>query len=343
MPPIIPVTEVSVAECTQGYAFAQISPFDAYETAKPICMPDFLVLPTQKNRYKLKGTGSTGTTGIGYLTGSAYAPANNGAAVTFTNAASVGGLATAINAFTFVGNQAFPNSPYQLLDFSSGSVLYRTCGAAIRVRFKGTLLNSGGTVYAFRSPTNSDITGYAPSDIIPLDQCKAYPLEPNVWTTVHWKVATPADQQFTGTVPSNLQMVLIIVSATGSPQPFEFEAVQFNELVGSAVPGKTVSHSDPVGFGAVQELTTKTKDSFHGKSASKASIVNSIARVMKESTSYIKHIPTAIQYGKSGYNMITGLMGGGSQATEASNLIKGSGPIIEFLEDSPEILSIAAV
>lgn len=341
-PMMISTTSVQISECTEGFAYAQLNAFDAFDKGNPVCMPDTVVLPTQKNRYKLKGNGSTGTTGIGHIIASAYAPAYDGTAVSSTQANSVGTLSTGFNLFTNLQSIPFPTSPYSIAQFFAGDVEFRSCAFAVRVMFKGTVLNAGGSVYAYRTPSNTDLQALTPSDIIPLDQCVQYPLIANEWTTVHWKVAKPDDLDFGTAIPPQYQMCLIVVSATGTPQPFNFEAVYFNEVVGAQAAGKTISHSDPVGFGAVQALTTRVKDSYRGNGPSKKRISNSVASVIKESTSYVKEVPKLIQSAKAGYNMVSGLLGNGSKSSSAG-MIRGSGPIVEFLEDTPEAMSLIAV
>lgn len=308
-------TVVETAACTESFGYAQRNPFQAFlDKNSEVCMPDSIVLPTGKRRLLLKGSGSTGTTGVGFLIGIPYNPSNDTQSAIVSTAASVGGTATAFSAFTNTITPVFANSSYAAADFSAGNVEFRTAAYGIRLRFKGTNLNEGGSVYAYRSPSNTDIWTLKPDDLIPLSTTKSYDFTKE-WVTLRWKIATPNDTDFASTTSTSGVMVLVVVSATGSPQPFEYQAVTFHELVGGNVNTLTESHSDPVGFGAVQAVGARGSDSFNGKGPSKGAVVSEIGGTIQKSTSHVKQV---VSYGKKFLNAA-------GQGMQMYNSIKGAG------------------
>lgn len=306
-------TVVETAACTESFGYAQRNPFDAFiNKSAEVCMPDAIVLPTGKRRLMLKGTGSTGTTGVGYVLGQPYNPTNNGSGTITTTAASVGTTATAFSGFTNYALSPFTNGSYAIGDIGLNSVEYRICAFGIRVRFKGTQLNKGGTVYAYRSPSNSELWTVTPDALIPLSTCKSYDFG-DEWVTVRWKIATPTDTDFASAIATTSALALIVVAATGDAQPFEYQAVTFFELVGSNVNSLTESHSDPVGFGAVQAVGARGSDSFKGKGPSKTSVVQQIGSVIKNSASHVKDVyhfgQKAFGYAQQGYQLYNSVRG----------------------------------
>lgn len=276
------VAVTRVADCTAKFALAQRNPFVAYySNISEVCMPDSVVLPTEKGRLITKGSGATGTTGYGFVIGNPYCVTNDGAPMAATSGASIMAAATVIN--TVAANvSSYNESAYTNADLGANNVEYRICGYGLRVRYTGTQDTMGGTVYAYRSPSNTDIGGETFNSISPLPETQRYPLSRD-WVTIVWKLASPTDMDFATSTGGVYTMGLLIQSPNAA-QTFDYEAVVFYELVGQNVPQKTKSDSDPTGFGAVQAVGTATQDSFKGSGPSMGHLKEKICQEAKRTT-----------------------------------------------------------
>lgn len=289
----VQLSRVSVAECTRKFAIAQRHPFYAWKSnMSEVCMPDSVVLATAKRRIVAKGTGGTGNNNLGYLSGNYHVVTNDQACgqVTELNNAGVGSSTLIAAVWDSLGTGVatgtlYSNAEFATADLAASSLEYRTCAFGIRLRYTGTHDNMGGTVFAYRSPSNTNLNPDTFDAIANHKNTIRYPFD-REWTSVVWKVATPDDTDFATAQPAIMPMVILIQSAAPNVT-FEWEIVNFHELVGQKVNDTTISHSDPQGFGATQAATTKVPDSHHGNGPSAASIINSVKESVAEAATYI--------------------------------------------------------
>jgi len=158
------------------------------------------------------------------------------------------------NATTFVNN-----SPYVFADFSVAEYQSRHNVIGLRVRNITPMNDRGGTLFSLRSPSDSNLTGAAFNDLIQrcnvtgdVTRCDT---TGSKWNYAYW-VPRDIDQTeyepFSFCVnPSGGQMTNVICfiaqGPEGIPQTYEFEFVEFGEVISSAAyfPQHGCTSNDP--------------------------------------------------------------------------------------------------
>jgi hypothetical protein len=273
-----------LANCTYDYATALVNPFKSF--ARELCIPDTIVIPSFKFRTFTRGVFSTGVLGVGFAI---YNPflANmfqTGPTGTLTNDPVIYTTTAYPNAYyawsitagaysTGIAG-AGSNSPFTpgfwqigLVAGDSRSRQYRLVAAGIRVRYIGTDFRNQGRLILYRSEGNQTVynastvlTGsnllastYAQS--VPVSRKSSYVFyQPDQATLLNYQSVNVYDPTLGGgpAIGNANWSLLIYVDGgdTTTPQSWEFEACSWYEAVGSQL-SVTMSHSDPVGFGAV--------------------------------------------------------------------------------------------
>lgn len=296
--------------CTKEYLQALTDPFGL---SKPACIPDMHVVPSKKNTLITHGTLSTDTTGFGFLVVNPFCAANNlftctdtGVQYLFGLASYSDGTATLTSVQTFQNNTSpngvvatpVPQSPYGIADFHdhpsavpNGGIdaQVRIVGAGVQIRYTGTRLNEGGTLYATRRSDGESMNAMSIPEVASRRDTITCPVN-NTWKTVSYIPIQPDDYDYctnglTGTrgqanITTNIttaveetryNMGFLIKSAAAS-QPFEFRIIQHVEFVGKALDSVTRSHSDIVGMSAVRNVTAQTLPAIAGKSIYNAAV-----------------------------------------------------------------------
>jgi hypothetical protein len=276
---------VHIAECSAHYAMAVSDPFTAWnDNIPPVCVPDNVVLPTVKQRFFARGAGATGTTGFGYVTLSPYPPCSDTNSVISTTATSVMTATTTLSAVTNYQYSHFA-SPFTESQLGAAALQYRIVAAAIRVRYSGTKLNEGGNVFAFRNPTNQNSNGSYSYNSIAQQPTAKYFTNNSEWVSLSWRPATSTDYSFSySTTPS--YCLTIAIQSAAVAMPFEYETVIFVEWLGASSGVPTVSHSDPVGFGAIQEVLTTAPES-HSGTRKHINIIKSVGDAIAKTASFV--------------------------------------------------------
>jgi len=238
-----------VPKCTRDYMRVLSDPIGSYGEVAEACVPDAVVLPSTKRSYRLRGAFSTGTSGVGFILLSPYRPATDHVCITTTSAASVGAFNTALTSFNNLDNKNYN------VEWSSGdNVHYRIVGAGVKVFYRGTLLNSGGFYGTYRNPVNSDVSLWSLDYMSQTPEWRQFKATADGSAEEIWLPQIDTDFTYDVVSGSNAAPICIgVVSGTTTPQPYEYEVVLYYELNGQYLTqGRTPSHSDPVGFGAVQ-------------------------------------------------------------------------------------------
>lgn len=219
-------------------------------------------IPTQvqlsaKRHYFARGSFSTGATGVGFIIAN-LSWTNDTPQVLVTTAASVGGVATALSAFTGTSSVA-NNSEFVAASFGSGAALLqgRTVGCAIYVKYADTELKRGGDMILFEEPNHNDISAYTYNSILGFPTARRVTIS-NKWQHVCYSPNSMAETNF---VPnrgglwngSSLPWMLAVpITSAGAPCSFDFAVDSWVEIAGATVRGQTMSYNDPVGYGVVQ-------------------------------------------------------------------------------------------
>jgi hypothetical protein len=137
------------------------------------------------------------------------------------------------------------NGDYRLIDFTNNDIMGRVVSSGIRVRYSGTQLNLGGTLYCLEQPSHQTLVGFGISDLLAFDRCKTVPVS-RQWTVCTWQPVTASEFNYTdlvsepaGTAHNNL--CIAIMSEPGNT--FDWEYFINFEVIGDKARGKTVSHS----------------------------------------------------------------------------------------------------
>lgn len=195
------------------------------------------------------------------------------------------GFVQYVDANTFVGNAIdlestgsavtgvatqFSNSPYTNAQFGAGSanLQFRVVSAGLRIKYSGTSLAQGGTVFGLHQPNHETLQGYAPSTIMSFDEGEKFVVldqqrsKANAWFTVLYRPVDPFDCEFSSQngLPdvslasggTTFPMGFIVVAPSTTPITFEYEAFANVEFTGAPARAKQLSWADPVGFAAVQ-------------------------------------------------------------------------------------------
>lgn len=245
-----------LSACAREYAHALADPFDG-----PLgCIPDYPALNTRRARVFARGTGATGTNGIGFV---ATIP-NNGIAgddnfvYSSTSAYTLTAFPTTWTEAGVVASDS--NSEYSTAQLVDGNVLVRTVAHGLRVRYTGTEYARGGEIYSLQHPAHQTLSNATPGNLAGFDEFKRFEVD-REWKTVVYTPVDLADTSFglyANIAPTALNgafMGHMILAPSSTAETFSWEAFSVVEYNGPNVRGKTPSHYDPAGFAAVQAAT----------------------------------------------------------------------------------------
>ncbi len=256
---------VHVSKCAQDYARCLMNPFDG-----PLaCIPDYPALHSRRVRVFSRGVvGTSGTTGIGFITLSPLRGLySDGPMGVFTTSA-YAGTTIDVNSATAGVDQYFSNADYTSAQYGSAAdqVQGRVVAAGLRIKYRGTELNRGGTIYALTEPTHDNLNGSTISALAGQADCKKFAVN-GQWTNLYYKPFSAGENQF-GTTSStstndtaaftNYMVFMIQAPTPTTACEFEFEAYEVAEYTGRNVRGTQPSHFDPTGFAAVHAVAASS-------------------------------------------------------------------------------------
>jgi hypothetical protein len=203
---------------------------------------------------------------------------NDANSVTVSNSAFVtsvisAGVITGVNGLT-------TNAPYAIADVAGDAVNYRLVAAGIRLRYIGTQLEMGGSIYAAVTPSHTSLQGASAADFLALDRVEQAPFDRS-WVAVTWTPVKEEETTFITTYGGGTpHLAVLIKAASTTPVAFEFEVYAHVEYIGSNVRQKTQSHADVIGFQkaatAVSALHTRAVDAISNNKFSIDKFANSV-------------------------------------------------------------------
>lgn len=228
---------------------------DPFNAEKETYVPAYPARPSRKCTAFARGSMATSsTTGVGYLvtTGNICNDQAGGYVTTSANTILATG-AVPDSTGTGVSLWSF-NSDYASSTFGSGSgyAQQRLVALGIRVRYAGSELNRGGTIYALEHPLHKSLGSNTFANLASFESCYKGPVQSNKWTEVSYHFLDPEDFAYnsagypTGWSGVPLAIAIVAPSATTSIS-FDWEAVVHYEIIGANVRGKSPSFSDIVG------------------------------------------------------------------------------------------------
>lgn len=138
---------------------------------------------------------------------------------------------------------------------------WRPVGGGVKLRYSGNVMQRAGKIYLYEEPENSVAltqtgAGVDPADLLKQVECSYSALGDGEYAVL-WHPRTISDLDYSSAWQSaatdlaKYQTLLIVIQGCAS-QTFEFEAIMHWEMIGSQIPSRTKTDSDPSGLAAVQ-------------------------------------------------------------------------------------------
>lgn len=264
--------QYKLSPCAKHYVDSLVNPFDGEPGA---CIPMLPNCPSSKKRYWARGVFSTGTNSAGWIVGRPYM-ANDSWVAAATNSSYTGTASTQLNTSTFGGgvtsyncNSEFNGPAFEAPGngvSGASAVAGRVVSWGLRIRYRGTELNRGGTVTLFEEPEHLDITnnnssggGMSLATMLAYENVQTHPIPSDgSWLYLTGLPVYPWEFDYDDTSlgydfssssvggypPAYL---CAFVESAAASQPFDFEVFLNLELIGGGVRGKTPSHFDAMG------------------------------------------------------------------------------------------------
>lgn len=212
----------------------------------------------------MRGTMSAGSSGFAALLCTPFANTHESNKIWFTtNAYTASIIPNAIG----VGVEGANDGQFPYSDEDSRPA--RSVAIAIRVRYIGTTLKQGGRILTVceNGSGNAALSGKTFAELANRPDASIYPVTRS-WTTVAARPAYPEAFSYRsghfalGTSTSANGRMAICVSDTEASNAFEYEVIQFYEIISSGtmtVPNVSRSHNDPVGMGVVKDFLSSER------------------------------------------------------------------------------------
>lgn len=298
----------TVPDCTIHYASARLFPFDTIAGA---CLPQSeFTFPSAKTKVTAAGTMSCGTSGLGYVV---FAPkwGNDSGPIVTTTSLSVGGLGTALSAFTALQTINFPELPYPAASFGP-NLQARYLAAGIRLSYTGKLMDQNGSMHAYCDPDHSSVSGNTPAQIMNLSSTKRRTVTGNVGAGDNWILqctdngpVVPAETSFTpaASVWVDPYMVMIVFGQPGDN--YYLEVDMHLEMIGRLISNETPSHTDPTNFPIVDGVI---KEAFETGPPQKEDSTSILTRIGQGISAMVPKIMSTITGFKALPPIVEGLL-----------------------------------
>jgi hypothetical protein len=265
-----------LSSCAALYGRSLVNPFR--EGPFGACVPDDNVLPSKKLKCFSRGTTVVGTAGYGQLF---VVPLNlaNDVTLGYGSQASWAGAALASSGTGVT--TLFRNGPYPVADLGNDGVQMRVVSCGIRLRYTGTELNKGGTIYTLEHPNHGSLAGMNEIAIAAYPTARTYPVTRS-WISVTYAPVRAIELEYrTGAATASAFLAMLIVSEPGNT--FEFEVYQNFEATGE-VESQTKSESDIVGFASARTAVTKVDKTLPSLAAERSMLAQMMYEVADSSS-----------------------------------------------------------
>lgn len=249
---------LQIEDCTQHYILSLVDPYTSYGA----CIPSSFPLASQKVHIFKRGTMVCGTTGFGFvLTGPNMS--NDVNCITATQATSVGGASTTLNAYTNLLTVPNSKSPFANADFTANAVQGRIVSCGLRIRYVGRQDAMNGVVQSLEAPDHQDLNPYTFNSLGGFEQ-QTRKRPDGDWHYVQYSgPIAPTDIEFVNTPAFFASGAgFLCHSVKGSAgDSYEWELWTNMEFIGTVAVGKTANHVDEQGYGkvlqTVKEVSSK--------------------------------------------------------------------------------------
>lgn len=286
----LPRPRAWIPECTRKYALARFDPFNPL--AMGACIPDETNVPSMKVTMRVQGFAAPGTTGHGFVSFDPRNPTSNIPCITRTTTTSVGSGATALNAFTFLNYDSWPNALLTSAQFSATGFKYRVVGAGLRVAWAGPKLYQSGRVHGANEPDAGNIDSYTLQETV-----NFWGVTPKAMTNKHHQLVMslpdPSSQLAYSTTikdASTPEGLMVIgwsgMDTTPAAATVYFEAIAHYEIIGKNAAGTSPSETDGPGFVATQSAV-----SVYDRQHSAVQIIDKVSQFIIDGTSRVLSNP----------------------------------------------------
>lgn len=254
--------------CANDYLKVLEDPF----SGKTACVPSEFNFPSLKHSVTAFGTFTTGTAGVGFVSVQPFETPFNGS----TNATPAGSVN--FSGSTFTGTAFAPASATGVFEANTDTPYFgiaansivqaRLVGCGLRVRNTTPMLNRGGSLVGIEELNHQSLQLNAFTLQICMMEDTASPMaaSSDAWKSVTYHPNNPIDIDWYTAAGSyangpyiNDFLGFIANAPPSTPQTFEWQVVAAFEAKGTSVQGLTASHSDPVGFAAVQNAVSSVE------------------------------------------------------------------------------------
>lgn len=214
-----------------------------------LCLPVNPSPPTQKVVTYIRGTCYTGTMGTGFI--QVIPNASNDTPCVYFSDPTFAGISTAVVG-TGVLNTANSQAQYAnalFRDAASTGLQQRMVLAALRIKYKGTELNRGGTIAAFTDSMHSSTDGMSMTSALAIPALATSSVTDR-WSTIRWSPMGSSETDFSNFSrpqllgAANIIPQLAVVFESTASNPFSFELVMYHEILGQRF-NLSNSHATP--------------------------------------------------------------------------------------------------
>lgn len=246
-------TAFHLSDCAEKYVDSLLDPFTGPADA---CIPLLPSFPSQKIRVFTRGNFASQTSNS--LAWLSFVPRSTSDAIAGYYSSATSTASGFANSGTGVSSYSHSNSPFLDADLSGSSIQCRLVSAGMRVRYAGTVLNAGGTVYALEEPAHKTILGKTNTDMMTYDRCLRLPIKADgQWVTLCWAPMDADECEYgTTSAPTGItvpMMGIMAVVAASTSVSFDFECFSNWEIIGTKARGATMNKTDVTGTGLVQQ------------------------------------------------------------------------------------------
>lgn len=307
---------VQFSACAIDYFHSVANPFEGAIG----CVPSELPSMSRKTRFICRGVGKTNTVGIGWVCADPLNALVSDLTIPAVVSSSGVGSDTTFNFTTPANiNLGISNSEFNTTQFGPGApdAQGRIVGAALRLKYNGTMLNAGGTIHALVDPNHDSLANRNFTSIDAELATRWFPFTHENNVILHYSPKTPEELDFiappfftasaVGTNTNRFYMGAMIQSALNS-QPFEYEFYVTAELQGRNINGKTPTSSDPVALAAANTVMSNIYPSTSAPTTVESNLVNSAVNFVKSGVSAAVDIANTAKAGYNAYKDITSSM-----------------------------------
>lgn len=321
--------ELKLGECCTKYAMALVDPWCL---ADSVGIPAEVSLPSYKCTIRCRGITTVGSDGCGYVVANPFSPINDGGTISpifapvHITTSAYSGIDYKFSTTSYaLANGVAPqwcDSPFSLPQFqvnttNPGAALKaRVVGAGIKIRYVGSEFQRAGRVIAYRSPMNLPIIAAAvtgtpvvtQSELLRNKETSTVPVDRQTHCAIY-RPAVPTDLSYGEADDMNIPLgnyprrmvdgpsLLMFITGSTAGQTFEYDYVAHYELIGTNLPGFTITSPDPVGMAAIGAANSVAQPTTNVEENTK-SFMSRINHHLSQATHVLEQVTPVVEHVK---------------------------------------------